>query len=644
MRFLPSILIGLLVLLWQSPATAQTMEIVGNGTATSCTEQALVTAVAGGGDIRFNCGAAPATITLTVPLDITAPHTRIDGAGLITLSGGNATRIIRHYTFGNIGSSTLILSNLTIINGRVSGNNTDANGGAISSIFQAANPAFKPTLEIRNVTFQNNQANLTTFSSGHAYDYGGGVIYSRGGTVRIFASTFIDNHANNAAGGAIHMLQSALSIELSRFEKNTARGSVPANSQGGAIYIDGLGGAVGSAIITRSSFSENTSYNSGGAIYVNMYENTNLFSVEESSFLNNAIVGGEGALGGAISGGSSSNGPGTGNALIRITDSSFANNSVKRTPVFRQCGSSGAARNIEDGSGGALAFAQRARISITNSTFSQNQALGSCFNANGGALYVVNNTEQFVITNSSFANNSAGWVGGAISNAQISGNPGGNVRNTIFWNNTATGIANFQQHCSSELDSVNSLQYPGRLTNGNYYNDVTCFKGKSAPDQTNLPDFRDAQLGPLEDHNAFTFSMAITAQSAAHDAANPNFCPYRDQRGMLREQGAGCDIGAYELIENLHVDRNKLVVGEPALLITVYGEYFTQQSIVLWNGKQRATQFLNSTTLQVLISEADLAQVGEVQLSVSDSSLAPTTVQIVQNLFQVHVPLVRGQL
>lgn len=625
---------------WQTPSV-QAAGVVGNGSAASCTEQALMTAVATAGAVTFDCGAAPVTIVLTAPLDITAPSTSIDGAGLITLSGGNTTRLINHRTFGTIGSSTLTLSNLSIIQGRASGADQAANGGAISSVFQAANPAYKPTLIIKNVVFRNNQSQLTSFSSGNAYDFGGGAIYSRGGSVSITGSNFTENRADNAAGGAIHILQSALSIQSSSFERNSAIGSVPANSQGGAIYIDGVGAANGAATISSSSFTENTSYNSGGAIYVNMYENTNQFSVDQSSFIANAIVGGKGALGGAISGGSSANGSNTGNASIRISDSTFANNSVKRTAEFRQCGSSGAARSIEDGSGGALAFAQRARISITNTSFSQNQAFGSCTNANGGALYVVNNSDQFVITNSTFANNSAGWVGGAISNAQINGGPGGSVRNTIFWNNTATGITNFQQHCSSELDSISSLQYPGRLTNSNFFNDVTCFKGKSAPSQSTLPDFRDALLSPLANNGGPTLTMAIAATSPARDAADASFCPATDQRGSSRPQGNGCDIGAFELFVQLSVVPGLIQAGSTETSLTVYGEGFSPQSKVLWNGQERPTEFIDSSSLRVRIPAIDLVQIGEVQVTVSDSSLAAARVRVVAQLSMVYLPLVR---
>lgn len=65
--------------------------VVGNGTAGSCTEAALETALSGGGLVTFNCG-GPKTIVLTSQKTITA-DTIINGVGVIKLSGGGTTRL-----------------------------------------------------------------------------------------------------------------------------------------------------------------------------------------------------------------------------------------------------------------------------------------------------------------------------------------------------------------------------------------------------------------------------------------------------------------------------------------------------------------------------------------------------------------------
>ena len=69
--------------------------VVGTGTSASCTEAALDTCLPGGGSfdgtVTFNCGGAPATITVTSIKTISA-DTTIDGGSLITTSGGEIGR------------------------------------------------------------------------------------------------------------------------------------------------------------------------------------------------------------------------------------------------------------------------------------------------------------------------------------------------------------------------------------------------------------------------------------------------------------------------------------------------------------------------------------------------------------------------
>jgi hypothetical protein len=615
------------------PAAAQA-KVVGSGSPSSCTRAALATALAGGGSISFNCGAAPATIVIDAALDISAPETTIDGGGTITLSGNGASRIIEHRSFGLIGSSALTLKNITLARGHTSGDGSSAagayaaNGAAVRSIFQAANSSFKPTLRALNVIFRDNDASLSSVPGGRdAYDYGGGAIYSQGGFVEISGSQFIDNDAANGAGGAIHILQSGLTIADSSFSNNTALGARPQDSVGGAISIDGLGGPSGVFSVSGSSFSGNRSYNSGGAIHLNMYDDGNTAAISASSFVDNAVVGGTRAQGGAIGGGGTG-----GNPQISIGASLFSGNSAKKT--------AGAGSAVEDGSGGALAFPQRARLSIENSSFYRNTAYGTGYNANGGALYVVNNTDQFSVASSTFAENSAGWVGGAISNSGVGGGPGGRLRNTIFAYNTAGGIANFQQHCSAELQEDGpNLQYPPRLTNGNYYNDATCFVGKSAPSQTGLPAFRDPQLGPLADNGGPTRTLAIGAGSPAFNAGTG--CPASDQRGVARPQAGSCDIGAYELVLGLQVSRPLIAQGSADRSLLVFGYGFTSASVVQVGGAPRPTTLLDGQTLRAELSAGDLSGLGSLTISIGGpgAGLEPASVRVVAQLSQLFLPL-----
>ncbi len=629
---------GILATLWPVTPLQATSTVVGNGTPASCTYAALVSAINGGGEITFNCGPLPHTIIITTPLSISAPSTIIDGGGQITLRGGGG-RIIDHFTTGLIGASRLELRNLTIEGGRASGGGSDASavngsGGAIRSFFAAASPTFTPTLVIDRVIFRDNQTTLTSVPPGReAYDYGGGAIYSRGGAVIISNSRFENNHANNGAGGAIHLLQSSLQVEDSVFIGNTAIGARPQDSFGGAISADGLGGANRWLRVVRCLFQDNQTYNSGGAIHVNMYEDSSGLEVIDSSFINNAVIGGSRGQGGAIGGGGTTTGPGTGNPSALISGSLFHANRARRTP-----GADGNPR--EDGSGGAVAFPQQVALRIINTTFVANRAEGSGFNANGGALYVINNRpEPFIIESSTFAGNYAGWVGGAISHT---GN--GSVSNSLFAYNTANNGGNgwnIQQHCSRELThDGRSLQFPPRLTGGNFWNDVTCFAGKSAPDQTSDPQFRDPLLRALASNGGPTMTMALPVNSPARDAGAA--CPRTDQRGIARPQLGGCDLGAFELQLALVATPALVPVGQNPSALTLHGVDFTSATQARINGQPRATTLIDSQRLRVTLTAADVDSVDTLTISLTGpgSAIGNAQVRVVPEVFDTFVPLV----
>lgn len=621
------VMVSAVLALWHVPA-ALAAGVVGNGNPASCTEAALRAAIVAGGDVTFNCGSAPTTITFADTIEV-RNTVSIDGGGLITFNG-NGKRLFFHRSYATT-ASALSLKNLTITAGRAVGANSDANGGAIRSVNNSIDgKSYPQTLTLENVMFRDNDATLTDFSGNgaKAYDFGGGAVFSQGGAVIVKNSTFRDNDANNGAGGAIHLLQSSISIENSVFANNTALGKTAADSLGGAMYVDGLSVVDANArlTITGSTFDGNRAYNSGGAIHFNAYNNTNSFSIDQSAFTNNAVVAGQRAQGGAIGGGGTGGSP-----RITITRSLFAGNSAKKsgTPA--------------DGSGGALAFPQPTTLRIENSTFNGNRAEGSSYNANGGALYVVNNSTPFALVNNTFASNFAGWVGGAISNSQINRQPGGSVVNTIFANNTAGNGPNdwnIQQQCSSELtDGGGNLQFPGRLTGSNFFNDVTCFQNKSAPNQTGLPDFRDPKLAPLADNGGPTKTMAIAAGSPALDGGKAGACPATDQRGTTRPQGAACDIGAFELVQKLEASPALVERAAPQFTLTVRGTGFTTASKILIDGVEQTTVFVNATTLTTQISGAGLA-VGTHEITVSGSTLGTAQIRVVERLQAVHVPLV----
>jgi CSLREA domain-containing protein len=57
----------------------------------------------------------------------------------------------------------------------------------------------------------------------------------------------------------------------------------------------------------------------------------------------------------------------------------------------------------------------------------------------------------------------------------------------------------------------------------------------------------DPVLADLADNGGSTETRALLPGSPAIDAGDASACPAADQRGVVRPQGAGCDIGAFEL-------------------------------------------------------------------------------------------------
>jgi hypothetical protein len=107
--------------------------VVGDGTPAGCTSAAVVSAVAAGGVITFNCGPDPMTITLTQTLKAQNSTQKlvIDGGGKVTLSGGNANRIL---VAGRVGTVEIVGR------GRVLGQHSDRRAAPVRTVGGAGVP------------------------------------------------------------------------------------------------------------------------------------------------------------------------------------------------------------------------------------------------------------------------------------------------------------------------------------------------------------------------------------------------------------------------------------------------------------------------------------------------------------------------
>lgn len=138
-------------------------QVVGDGTAESCTADEFIAAVAMGGVITFDCGPDPMVITLDRPAKVfndTGPEIVIDGGGLVTLSGGGNTRIL----YMNTCDQDLVWTTPMC-------NNQD-----------------HPRLTVQNLTFIDGNSKDEPEDTA-----GGGAIFVRGGRFKVLNSRFFNN-------------------------------------------------------------------------------------------------------------------------------------------------------------------------------------------------------------------------------------------------------------------------------------------------------------------------------------------------------------------------------------------------------------------------------------------------------------------
>jgi hypothetical protein len=227
--------------------------VIGTGTPTSCTSAAVVAAVAAGGVITFDCGAAPVTIQMTATAQIfnnAAPKTVIDGGGLVTLSGMGQRRILYM-------------------------NTCDQN--LVWTTAQCDNQQY-PQLTVQNLTFIDGNASNAT--NGNLPE--GGAIYAEGGRFKVVNSRFFSNvcasTGPDTAGAAIYTFEEYQGLPVyvvhSTFGGTAALANVCSN--GGALGSIGVSWTIVNSLLTYNqaignggnpAVSGTPGGGSGGAIY-----------------------------------------------------------------------------------------------------------------------------------------------------------------------------------------------------------------------------------------------------------------------------------------------------------------------------------------------------------------------------------------
>jgi hypothetical protein len=267
------------------PAEAQPVDtshpdrVVGTGTPSSCTSQALVAAVALGGVITFNCGPDRVTIVMTDTAKVvnTSPIVVLDGGGKVTLSGAGQRRILYMNTCDqaqiwttshcqNQDSPQLTIQGLTFTQGNSTGDLREGGGGG--AVFVRGG-----RVKVVDSTFTANQCDPT------GPDLGGGALrvlsQYQGLPVIIATSTFGGSPAEGnvcSNGAAISSIGVSWQIYNSVFTDNDAIGNganpsrpgTPGGGSGGAIYLDGN---LFTLDLAGSIVRDNTANEGGGAIF-----------------------------------------------------------------------------------------------------------------------------------------------------------------------------------------------------------------------------------------------------------------------------------------------------------------------------------------------------------------------------------------
>jgi len=377
---------------WDVPTTSQ---VVGTGSADTCTFSALSAAVKAGGSVTFDCGVAPVSIAVTGAIQV-SKATVVDGGGAVTLDGGGANQI-----FLVSSNNTLSVRNLRFINGK-SPSSTEAAGigGAVSGNWRSK-------VEVIGCTFENNTA-----ARG-----GGAVAVWTGSSLTIVSSRFTGN--SSWYGGAVYSLLSPLLVVDSEFTDNSTV-LQDGYGDGGAIGTDGasespsdtLGGTIE---ICGTQIRNSRGNGSGGGAYIWMYPPDQgiieATTVEGNTVTQNASN--QGGIGGAMR---------ISNGTITISDSSFLSNESV-------------------GNGGGLYLDCAPSCTITNSTFYANKNTAGW----GGAIFSGNSSGAITMNNVTFANNAQQGTSG---NATFGGATW-TINNSIFVDNS----------CASAGTGVHVLQW-----------------------------------------------------------------------------------------------------------------------------------------------------------------------------------------
>lgn len=402
-----------------------------------------------------------------------------------------------------------IAAQLLIING---GGEITLSGGNKNRLFYVV----EGNLELRGITLANG------YVPGH-----GGAIYAANKTSVYLLDSTIRNSRTDATygGGAI------LSFDTStNFPSVEIVNSVIEFNESGFGAIN----TIGKLIVRDSVIQGNKALNAGGGLSVNgeiEIVDTDIVDNEAAGVGGGMLAGGSAVVqieGGRIRGNKAGSlGGGVYNAgQLIMRDLTISDNEA--------LGSTGG--GLENFGGNAL---------IIGSTFSGNGSLrggGAIGNSNSGVIDLQNSTlsgndvrVEDPVFGGGAINNYKGFV--SINNSTLVDNVGVAQEAVIFTG--GSGQLSFYNTIMVSRGGDNCRGMPSANISYSLFDDDTC---KYTSGTNNIYEF--AFIGDLEDNGGPTLTHMIAAFSPA---INTGDCVFeRDQRGVERPQGGGCDIGAVE--------------------------------------------------------------------------------------------------
>ncbi len=410
------------------------------------------------------------------------------GGGTITFTCGPATIVLTAGTLPSITTNTAVNGGGTIT---ISGNNA-------VRVFVVNSGA---TLTLNNITITNGyiqgdgagvynagilNVNYSTLSSNRAVSAGGIETREGGG---IFNNAFATANLNHAILSSNYGYDGGGGIANRGGTVNVADSTLSGNSSqwvGGGIWNAG-----GTASVTNSMVSGND-----GGVYGGGIANFNgaTLTVSNSTLKDN--------IGGGLQ-----NYASTG-TLTNVTV-----NGNSGVGIANLAGVQGIAPPSPDKRIGFMTESDTSTVSLTNVTISANSAGGLLnFSFDDVAVVTLN------LTNITLSGNSATEGGG-------------------IWNNGVVNAKNIL--IAKGANGANCYGFSGGTFN--LSDDNSCGFGAGRDNVANL------LLGPLANNGGTTKTHLPQSGSAAIDNATGIGCPSTDQRGVLRPQGAACDVGAVEV-------------------------------------------------------------------------------------------------